>query len=144
MNVVKADVSGLHTIHQVVTYHDPCHLRRGMGVYQEPRQILNALPDIEFREMSKPNRCCGSAGSFSLTHYDLSMDIQHEKCKDIEKTGAEVIVTGCGSCIMQLTDGQKRFGGQRKVKHTVEILAEAYDESERQGRIDRMKAITKK
>ena len=143
INVVKADVSGLHTTRQVVTYHDPCHLRRGMGVWQEPRKILNDLPDVEFREMSKPNRCCGSAGSFSLTHYDLSMDIQHEKCKDVENTGADVIVTGCGSCMMQLTDGQKRFGGHCKVKHTVEILSEAYENAEREERIGRMKAITK-
>lgn len=71
------------------------------------------------------------------------MDIQHEKCKDIESTGADVIVTGCGSCMMQLTDGQKRFGGHCKVKHTVEILSEAYENAEREERIGRMKAITK-
>ena len=45
--------------------------------------------------------------------------------------------------MMQLTDGQKRFGGHCKVKHTVEILSEAYENAEREDRIGRMKAITK-
>lgn len=140
MNVVKADVTDLHTGKMVATYHDPCHLRRGIGVVEPPRQILRDLPDVEFREMKKPNRCCGSAGSFSLTHYDLSMDIQKRKFDDVEQTGADTIVTGCGSCIMQLTDGQKRFGGNCAVKHTVEILSDAYDSNERQARIGKMKA----
>ena len=139
VNIVKADVSGLHTPKIVATYHDPCHLRRGIGVVEPPRKILRDLPDVDFREMKKPNRCCGSAGSFSLTHYDLSMDIQKKKCEDIEQTGADVVVTGCGSCMMQLTDGQKRFGGHCDVKHTVEILSEAYTQSDRSNRVAGMK-----
>ena len=74
-----------------------------------------------------------------MTHYDLSMDIQKKKCEDIEQTGADVVVTGCGSCMMQLTDGQKRFGGHCDVKHTVEILSEAYTQSDRSNRVAGMK-----
>ena len=140
VNVLKADVSDLHTNKMIVTYHDPCHLRRGIGVYEQPRQILNALPDVEFREMDKPNRCCGSAGSFSLTHYDLSMKIQQHKCDDIAQTGADIVATGCGSCIMQLTDGQKRFNGHANIKHTVEILSDAYNQADRTNRDAKMKA----
>ncbi len=139
MNVVKADVTGLHTPKMIATYHDPCHLRRGIGVIEPPRQILRDLPDVDFREMKKPNRCCGSAGSFSLTHYDLSMEIQKKKCEDIEQTGADVIVTGCGSCMMQLTDGQNRNGGHCTVKHTVEVLSEAYNQSDRTQRVAKMR-----
>lgn len=139
MNVVKPDLSDLHTRHMVVTYHDPCHLRRGLGVINPPREILKQLPDVDFVEMKKPNRCCGSAGSFSLTHYDLSMDIQQRKFDDIRQTGAEEIITGCGSCIMQLTDGQSRFGGTARARHTVQILSEAYDEADRKKRVGRLK-----
>ncbi len=139
MNVIKPDLSALHNSHEIMTYHDPCHLRRGIGVIEEPRNILKSLPDVDFVEMARPNRCCGSAGSFSLTHYDLSMDIQNEKFEDIKKTKADTIVTGCGSCMMQLSDGQKRFGGQAKVKHTIEVLNEAYIENDRQKRIEKLK-----
>ena len=67
------------------------------------------------------------------------MDIQNEKFEDIKKTQADTIVTGCGSCMMQLSDGQNRFGGQAKVKHTIEVLNEAYIEDDRQKRVERLK-----
>lgn len=127
MNVVKPDLSNLHTAKMLVTYHDPCHLRRGIGVKDAPREILKALPDVTFVEMKHANRCCGSAGSFSLTNYDLSMDIQKNKVENIKNTGADVVATGCGSCIMQITDGQNRFGGRFRARHVVDILSEAYD-----------------
>jgi glycolate oxidase iron-sulfur subunit len=143
MNVVKADLTNLHTPKLVVTYHDPCHLRRGLNVWQEPRQILKDLPDIDFREMKKPNRCCGSAGSFSLTHYDLSMQVQHQKFDDIAQTGADTVVTGCGSCMMQLKDGQSRFGGKCGIVHTVELLSQAYNDEDRRQRVARARAFAK-
>lgn len=140
VNVVKPDFSKLYTEHHIMTYHDPCHLRRGMKVIEPPRAILQGLPNIDFVEMARPNRCCGSAGSFSLTHYDLSMEIQKEKYNDIKQTKADTIVTGCGSCMMQLSDGQKRFGGKASVKHTIEVLNAAYEAQERNARVSRMKA----
>lgn len=140
MNVVKPDLSDLHTNRQIVTYHDPCHLRRGIGVSEAPRDILRQMPDIEFVEMTKPNRCCGSAGSFSLSHYDVSMGIQKEKFKDIQNTGADTVVTGCGTCIMQMRDGQNQYGGEATVVHTIELLSDAYDRLDRKNRIAKMKA----
>jgi glycolate oxidase iron-sulfur subunit len=58
-----------------VTYHDPCHLNRELGIKKEPREILRAIPRLELREMTNPTRCCGSGGSFNLSHYDLSLKI---------------------------------------------------------------------
>ena len=54
-----------------ITYHDPCHLARGQGISREPRDVLRTLPWVEFVEMRDADRCCGSGGTFSLTHYDL-------------------------------------------------------------------------
>lgn len=55
-----------------ITYHDPCHLRRGMKIYQEPRRLLKSLSGVELVEMKQPDRCCGMAGSFNLVYYGLS------------------------------------------------------------------------
>lgn len=140
VNVVKADFSDLHTNRQVVTYHDPCHLNRGIGVSQSPREILRQMPDIDFVEMKNPSRCCGSAGSFSITHYETSMGIQKKKFDDIQSTGADTVATGCGTCIMQMRDGQNQYGGKATVVHTIEILSDAYDRKNRKERIDRLKA----
>jgi glycolate oxidase iron-sulfur subunit len=108
-----------------VTYHDPCHLRRGMKIYQEPRRLLQSLPGIEFIEMKQPNRCCGLGGSFNLIYYGLSKKIVESKLDDIEATEAEVVTTGCMGCMIQLKDGihARRMGTE--VVHLVEVLDRA-------------------
>lgn len=140
MDVVKPDLSDLHTNRQVVTYHDPCHLNRGIGVSEQPREILRQLPDIEFVEMDNPSRCCGSAGSFSVTHYDLAMGVQNKKFEDIKKTGADTVATGCGTCTMLIQDAQNQYDGDATVVHTAQLLSDAYDRKDRKDRIDKLKA----
>jgi glycolate oxidase iron-sulfur subunit len=105
-----------------VTYHDPCHLRRGMKIYQEPRKLLQSLPGIEFVEMKQPNRCCGIAGSFNLIYYDLSKKILRHKLDDIEAANAEAVVTSCMGCMIQLQDGvhQRKMG--TRVVHLIEVV----------------------
>ena len=108
-----------------LTYHDPCHLRRGMKVYQEPRRLLQRLPEVEFVEMKQPNRCCGMGGSFNFIYYDLSRKILQRKLDDIETTKAEFVATSCMGCMIQLKDGihGRKMGTQ--VVHLVEVLEKA-------------------
>ncbi len=108
----------------VVTYHDPCHLRRGQGVKDEPRQIIAALPGVRFVEMRDPDRCCGGAGLYSFTHYDMSRAIAAHKVSAIVDTGAEVVLTGCASCIMQIEDALRQAGRSQRVAHLVEFVSE--------------------
>jgi len=131
----KATESGLK-----VTYHDPCHLARGMGVSLQPREIIKVIPGVELAEMKNPARCCGGAGSFSVTHYDLSMDIQKHKTNDIAGTGADLVSTGCGSCRMQLEGGLAQQGLSKRVMHTIELLDLAYQE----GKQKKPKPVEKK
>lgn len=128
---IGLDKNMLGPVNMKVTYHDPCHLNRGMGVKNSPREILRAIPGLEFVEMKNPDRCCGGAGSFSLTHYDLSMSIHKHKTDAIRATKADAVVTGCGSCIMQLSDGMNRFNLDLPMYHTVEILAKSYEAKEK-------------
>ncbi|MHB1127992.1 MAG: (Fe-S)-binding protein [Bacillota bacterium] len=109
-----------------VTYHDPCHLGRGCGIYSQPREIIKSIPGVKLVEMQSPDRCCGGAGSFSLFHYPLSMDITKKKVADIQGTGAQIVATGCPACRMQLTDGLSRFTDAPPVLHTVQLLERAY------------------
>ena len=105
-----------------VTYHDPCHLKRGQNVCSEPREILKSLPWVDFVEMDSPCACCGGAGGFNLKHYDLSLEIGKSKAESIKQTGADVIVTGCPSCQMQIMDILNRADYNRPVLHTVELI----------------------
>lgn len=113
-----------------VTYHDPCHLVRGMKVKEQPRQLIQSIKDLTFQEMNKPDTCCGAAGSFSLYHYDLSTKINDKKIEDIKGTEAEYLVTGCGACRMHLADGLNRQNVPMKVIHTAELLDMAYQAAE--------------
>jgi glycolate oxidase iron-sulfur subunit len=109
-----------------VTYHYPCHLSRGQGIREAPRKLLEAIPGIEYIEMEQADRCCGGAGTFNLSHYDLSMAIGQKKAGCIAATGAAVVATSCPSCMMQLEDMLARNGSPQKVVHLVELLAPHY------------------
>jgi len=117
-----------------VTYHDPCHLVRGMKVKEQPRQIIRSIPGVDFIEMNKPDTCCGSGGSFSLYHYELSTKINNYKVEDINRTGAEVMVTGCSACRMHIEDGLNRQAEHPvKVMHTAQLLEMAYEALDAKG-----------
>ncbi|WP_003542235.1 (Fe-S)-binding protein [Desulfotomaculum nigrificans] len=109
-----------------VTYHDPCHLARGMKVVAQPRQIIKTIPGVNLVELPRDQVCCGGAGTFSVSHYDLSSRITKRKVKDIEMTGANILATGCSACRMQIEDGIYQAGLQVKALHTVELLWQAY------------------
>jgi glycolate oxidase iron-sulfur subunit len=110
----------------VVTYHDSCHLKKTMKVSREPREILKGIPGVTFKEMLQPDACCGSGGSYVLTHWETSTEIAKRKVEDVERTEADTLTTGCPACMMQLFDNVHRFGHGQEVKHYISILAESY------------------
>ncbi|OGJ90879.1 MAG: hypothetical protein A2268_09555 [Candidatus Raymondbacteria bacterium RifOxyA12_full_50_37] len=120
-------VPGPAAVEKTVTYHDPCHLRRAMKVYEQPRMLLKSIPGINYVEMESPDTCCGSGGSFSLKYYDLSQKIREHKLHMFLRTKAGTLATGCPACIMHLDDG---FYGQKisaSIVHPIELLAKTYE-----------------
>jgi glycolate oxidase iron-sulfur subunit len=116
-----------------VTYHDPCHLVRGMNVTKEPREILKSIPGLELVEMKDANKCCGAGGTFSLAYYDVARQINDEKLDNAEKTGASILLTGCSACRMHIADGLSQRNSDRQVMHTAEFIANAYKLGEQGG-----------
>lgn len=107
----------------VVTYHDPCHASRGQGITAAPRKILKALPGIEYRELPEADWCCGGAGSYALSHYELSRQVLERKMDNVAKTGAQLLVTSCPACIIQLSYGVRMRKLPVKVCHISEVIA---------------------
>lgn len=107
------------------TYHDPCHLNRGQGISHEPRELLKLACGTGFSETEDADRCCGLAGTYSIVHRETSQKIQQKKSQKLKQNGADLIVTGCPGCIMQLQDGAGRIGSQSYATHTIEVLARA-------------------
>ncbi|MFC2164468.1 LUD domain-containing protein [Acidobacteriota bacterium] len=114
-----------------VTYHDPCHLAKGLDIRKEPRQLLRQIPGVEYAEMEEADSCCGFGGSFSLYFYDLSRQINAEKIKHIQATGADTIVTSCPGCMIHIADGFDHVQGKQDVVHIVQLMAQALRESEK-------------
>ncbi len=110
-----------HPTSRLVTYHDPCHLRRGQGIADEPRELIE-MSGAKLKEMSHPCRCCGLGGSFNITNYDFSMEINRGKAEDIKNTGADIVATACPGCMIQIKDGLHQLGAKAKVVHVVELL----------------------
>jgi glycolate oxidase iron-sulfur subunit len=108
----------------VTTYHDPCHASRGQGLEKEPREILNNIPGVEYRELPEADWCCGGAGSYALAHYDLSQKVLDRKMENLKKTGAEMLVTSCPACMIQLSYGVRRHGLTTKVCHISQVVAD--------------------
>ena len=109
-----------------VTYHDPCHLVRGQGIKSQPREILKSIPGVEYVEMQGADVCCGAAGSFCVTHPELSEGVGGNKADSILETKADVVVSGCPSCLTQLKAMLAAKGSKIKVMHPMELLAESY------------------
>ena len=113
-----------------VTYHDPCHLVRGQGIKSQPREILQAIPGVEYVEMQGADVCCGAAGSFCVTHPALSEGVGSNKADSIVETKADVVVSGCPSCLTQLKAMLAAQGSKTKVMHPMELLAESYKKND--------------
>lgn len=87
-----------------ITYHDPCHMGRASGIYEEPRALLQAIPGIQYRDM-KYNResahCCGSVMSL-VADPDAAGRIGKVRLDDACEVGADTIITACPCCRVQL------------------------------------------
>jgi len=106
-----------------VTYHDPCYLKRGLGVSGEPRKLLER-EGFEIVEMNDADACCGFAGQFVLHYPELAGAILKRKLDNIAATGVEVVVTDCIPCVLQLRGGLDKRNSNIKAMHCAELLAE--------------------
>jgi Fe-S oxidoreductase len=92
-------------------YHDPCQLARYLGLIEEPRQILRAIKGIELVEpewtYGEWATCCGGGGGFEVVFPELSQILAVNRAKELLETGADIIVTHCPGCILQLEEGLK-------------------------------------
>ncbi len=114
-----------------VTYQDSCHLVNGQKVKNEPRQLLRALPDLEYREQVAADQCCGSAGIYNIVEPEMSGRILHDKMENVKDTQAGLVATANPGCLLQMRLGIQRAGLAGKVQaiHIVDLLAASLPDS---------------
>jgi glycolate oxidase iron-sulfur subunit len=109
-----------------LVYDAPCHLLHAQRVARAPLEILRAIPGAEVIEGPDSAFCCGSAGIYNLTHPGVAMAMIDRKMKAIAPLDPDIVVSGNPGCLLQLRLGVSRAGRRARVRHPVEVLAEAY------------------
>jgi glycolate oxidase iron-sulfur subunit len=108
-----------------VTYHDPCHAKKVLGVWQEPRELLRPYDLVE---MADPNRCCGFGGvTMQSEKYHLAEAAGRPKAAMIDESGAQVVAAECGACRMQISNALYQRGSDVVFKNPIELIAEALE-----------------
>ena len=116
------------------TYHDPCHLGRMLGIFDEPREILRAL-GVELVEMEHHrmfSTCCGGGGGVADTDPALAMEVAKNRVRDALAVGVQTIVTVCPTCEPTLLRGASRLANEVDVFVDVRGLWDLLDEALRQ------------
>ena len=110
-----------------VTYQDACHLAHAQRIRKEPRDLIRALPGIDFAEMRHADLCCGAAGLYSALEPRMSGRILEEKMENVLATKADVVVTANPGCQMQLEWGLRQARSSAAVEHISELVLRAYE-----------------
>jgi glycolate oxidase iron-sulfur subunit len=114
----------------IVTYHQPCHLSKGLKAGNVIKEIIEDIENIELVELENPDACCGYGGIFNYKYSDLSLKISDRKVRDILDTKAKIVITSCSGCIMQLKEGLLRHNSKIKVLHISQFIKTYVDEIE--------------
>ena len=104
-------------------YHAPCHLCRGLGVIDAPKSLMTSA-GLEPVPMEKEDVCCGLGGSYSFDFPEISAQLLQEKLDNAVASGADLLLTDCPGCVLQLRGGAAAQKRDLRVKHLVEAVAE--------------------
>jgi len=105
-----------------VTYHDSCHLLRGLGESATPRTLLENLAGVEAVELTGHDECCGFGGSFAVRLPEVSSSIVDRKLANVEAAGASCLVACDAGCLMQMAGGLSRRGSRVRALHLADLL----------------------
>lgn len=111
-----------------MAYDAPCHLQHAQKVQAEPLAVLKAIPDLRLRVLPSSDKCCGSAGIYSMLHPDMARTVLDAKLQSFKDANPipRVIATGNPGCHMQIGAGLRVAGIDAVVRHPVELLDESY------------------
>ena len=111
-----------------VTWHDPCHIGRHCGIYEEPRNILKAIPEdtlVEMERIKDQGWCCGAGGGVRTAFPEFAYKVAEERVEEAKETGAEAIVTCCPYCEQNLADPLQAEGETMKLYDLTDLMLQA-------------------
>jgi heterodisulfide reductase subunit D len=127
-DLVVGGAFDLKPVEKVVTYHDPCDLGRTSGIYDEPREILGAIPGVTLVEM-QDNRehalCCGGGGDVEMADADTARAVGQRRILQAQETGARFVITSCQQCKRSLLGAARASKIRIRTLDVSELLLEA-------------------
>jgi len=117
----KINTTQIKPLRKKITYHHPCHLLRGLKTSFDLEAFLKEV-EPQFVELNESDKCCGFAGSYSIMHKAISKKLVERKVQNIINTQAEILITACPGCIMQIDGYLKNKNINIKVMHFVSYL----------------------
>jgi glycolate oxidase iron-sulfur subunit len=109
-----------------VCYDDPCHLVHGQRVEAAPRKLLQQISGLTLVPHADAASCCGAAGTYNLTHPEMSQAVLARKLDSLAAASPDYIATGNPGCLMQLRAGVAMRGFVAEVVHPIVLLDRAY------------------
>jgi Fe-S oxidoreductase len=111
-----------------VAYHDPCHIGRHFGIFEEPRRILRAFPQSTYLELPRnrlDSQCCGAGGGYKIQFNDRAEYIASLRVKEAKGIGADMLVSACPFCVTNLTAGAKVAGIKMDIAELASLVADS-------------------
>lgn len=118
--------------HSMISYHDPCHLGRGMGVYDAPRNLIKTVtgePPVELIHNKNEAECCGAGSVMYLTNPDISNKVAQNRVASALQEKAEIVVTACPNCKMVLMNAATKMGCNLRIIDIVELISSHLDDN---------------
>jgi glycolate oxidase iron-sulfur subunit len=114
-----------------VAYDAPCHLQHAQRVHAAPLAVMGAVPGLRLQVLPGSDRCCGSAGIYSVLRPQMARAVLENKIASFAaaKPRPDLIVTGNPGCLMQIGAGLRAAGLPIGVAHPVELLDFSYDQA---------------
>ena len=128
LRLVREGKIPLQELALTVTYHDPCDLGRGARVFEEPREVIRAIPGVTLVELPHHREncmCCGGGGNLEMVDPDLAAKIAKAKIDEVLATGAQAVVTSCQQCVRTMMSYVKRNKIQLEVLDIVQLVRRA-------------------
>lgn len=108
---------------KIVTYHDPCHLGRHSGVYEEPRSVIkNGAKLVEMGRNRERSRCCGAGAGVKSAYPELALEVASKRIEDAYETEAEILTTTCSFCILNLENALEQYKNKDESRSVLKIM----------------------
>ena len=111
-----------HPIPLRIAYHDACHLQHAQRVTEQPRHVLQTIPQLQVVEIPEAGICCGSAGIYNLVEPEPARELGDRKVRNVLTTNADALASSNPGCLLQITSRMDAAGRAMPALHVVELL----------------------